>query len=146
MRIGEVAKQSGVGVETIRFYEQKGLIDQPPKPKSGGFRHYSDDSIQRIQFIRSAQLLGFSLAEILELLELESGGKSQCVDVRARAEQKRRDVQAKIDSLGQIRTALDRLIAACPGKGPAARCTILSAINTGELNLDSVKKGDSHDR
>jgi Hg(II)-responsive transcriptional regulator len=146
MRIGDVAKHSGVGVETIRFYEQKGLIEQPEKPNSGGFRDYPEDSVQRIQFVRSAQLLGFSLAEIMELLELETGGNSQCVDVRARAERKRREVQEKIDSLGKIKNALDHLIEACPGQGPAKRCSILAAINTGELHLGANKIGETNDR
>lgn len=135
MRIGEVARQAGVGVETVRFYERKGLISQPPRPASGGYRDYSEQAVRRVSFIRSAQHLGFSLGEIAELLALEAGEGARCADVRRRAEAKRREVRVRIDRLERIGTALDALIDACPGEGPARRCSILEAINTGDLDL-----------
>ena len=64
MKIGETAQITGVGVETVRFYERKGLIAQPPRPANGGFRRYPEDSIERIRFIRKSQEIGFSLREI----------------------------------------------------------------------------------
>jgi MerR family copper efflux transcriptional regulator len=146
MRISEVAKGSGVGVETVRFYEQKGLVAQPPRPRTGGYRDYPADAVHRIRFIRSAQQLGFSLDEIAELLDLESGSAAQCVDVRQRAESKRREVQAKIDNLERIRRALDTLIEACPGAGPARACSILEAISSGALSLNSAADGESNGR
>lgn len=142
MRIGEVAKKANVGVETIRFYEQKGLIEQPLKPVSGEFRDYPTETVQRIQFIRSAQHIGFSLVEIVELLELESGSDTMCLDVRKRAETKRTEVQFKIENLKRIREALDVLIDTCPGKGSARKCSILEAINSGELYLSPIPKGE----
>jgi MerR family copper efflux transcriptional regulator len=146
MRIGELARESGVGVETVRFYEQKGLVAQPPRPRTGGYRNYPADAVRRIRFIRRAQQLGFSLAEVAELLELESGTAAQCVDVRQRAEIKRHEVQTKIDNLERIRQALDTLIDACPGKGPARTCSILEAINSGALSLNPMTDGGSNGR
>lgn len=144
MRIGDVAKEAGVGVETIRFYEQKGLIAQPPKPRTGGYRDYPAQSVRRVRFIRRAQRLGFSLGEIVELLELEAGPDAGCADVRRRAEAKRVEVLAKIDNLDRIKDALETLIDACPGKGPAGKCSILEAINTGDLQLNPMNEGEDH--
>lgn len=141
MRIGGVAKKAEVGVETIRFYEQQGLIEQPLKPLSGGYRDYPMETVQRIKFIRSAQHIGFSLVEITELLDLEAGSDAMCLDVRNRAETKRAEVQLKIENLKRIRQALDVLIDACPGKGPARKCSILEAINSGELHLSPMPNG-----
>jgi len=146
MRIGEVARRAGVGVETVRFYERKGLIAQPPRPAAGGYRDYPAEAVHRIRFIRGAQKLGFSLDEIAALLDLETTPTAQCTDVRRRAEAKRREVQAKIDSLERIRAALDSLIDACPGAGPARVCSILEAINAGAPRLDRMMNGGSDDR
>ena len=142
MRIGQLAKEAGVGVETVRFYEQKGLMPQPPKPETGGYRDYPAESVHRIRFIRSAQQLGFSLGEIDELLELEAGNDTRCVDVRKRAEVKLEDVSIKIDNLKSIRKALEMLINACPGKGSVRKCSILGAINGGDIRLKPVKHGE----
>ena len=144
MRISDIAREAGVGVETVRFYEQKGLIQQPAKPRTGGYRDYPAQSVHRIRFIRRAQQLGFSLGEILELLELESGPTARCADVRSRAKAKRAEVLTRIDNLKRIQEVLETLIDACPGKGPARKCSILGAISNGDLRLDSMKEGDNH--
>lgn len=146
MRIGEVATAAGVGVETVRFYEHKGLIAQPQRPANGGYRDYPQEAVSRIRFIRSAQELGFSLAEIAELLALESGDSAQCADVRRRAELKHEEVQTRIENLQTIQAALDRLIEACPGSGPARRCSILEAINSGERHLHDFTKEKTNGR
>src|SRR3546814_1209070 len=83
--IGRAARKAGVGVETIRFYERKGLIAQPPKPARAGFRHYPEETVERIRFIRQAQELGFSLREVCELLDLRPDPQADAADVRARA-------------------------------------------------------------
>lgn len=144
MRIGELAKQSGVGIETVRFYEKKGLIKQPLRPKIGGYRDYPTNVVRRIRFIRSAKQLGFSLAEVVDLLELEAGNATRCVDVRQRAEVKREEVQTKIDNLNRIDHALELLIEACPGSGSARSCSILEAIHSGELQLNPARKGETN--
>lgn len=142
MRIGEAANNANVGVETIRFYEQKGLIEQPLKPVGSGYRDYSREIVRRIKFIRSAQHIGFSLQEIAELLELETVDETLCLDVRKRAEIKRVEVQHRIENLKRIRQALDVLIDACPGKGSARKCSILDAIYSGDLHLSPLPNGE----
>lgn len=128
MRISEAARTAGVGVETMRFYEQKGLIAQPPKPAGGGIRKYSLEIVDRIRFVRQAQDIGFSLREIAELLSLRADPAANCADVRARAIEKRDEVQTKLDRLTSMRDALDELITSCPGGGDVKACTILEAM------------------
>lgn len=128
--ISKAAEEAGVGVETIRFYERKGLIDQPLRPRGGGYRVYSKELVGRIRFIRQAQQLGFSLREIDELLSLRADPETDCADVQAQASAKLEEVERKMAQLRIIRSALNELIAACPKRGPAAgRCTILEALN-----------------
>lgn len=129
LTIGKAARQAGVGVETIRFYERRGLIEQPPKPNSAGFRLYSTDTVRRIRFIRQAQRIGFSLREIQELLSLEANSSADCGEVRAKATAKVEEVDRKITELKQIRAALEEVIAACPGRGELRACTILDALH-----------------
>jgi DNA-binding transcriptional MerR regulator/copper chaperone CopZ len=126
--IARAAKAANVNVETIRFYERRGLIEQPPKPTGGGAREYDDDTVARIRFVRQAQEIGFSLREIAELLSLRADPDADCADVRARAIEKREEVLTKLDRLSRIRDALDVLIARCPGGGDVCACTILEAM------------------
>jgi Hg(II)-responsive transcriptional regulator len=128
--IGRAAKAAGVGVETIRFYERRNLIDQPPRPAGGGARDYGGDTVARLRFIGQAQEIGFSLAEIAELLSLRASSGAGCEDIRARAVAKRKTVQKKLDRLQQMREALDELISQCPGKGRLSGCTILEAMQS----------------
>ena len=129
LTISRAAERAGVGVETIRFYERRGLIRQPPRPRSGGFRYYDKDIVERVCFIRQAQELGFSLREIKELLSLRANPGADCADVRAKAITKRTEVERKIAQLQHIRAALDELIASCPGGGALRACTIIDALN-----------------
>ncbi len=128
MTIGTAAREAGVGVETIRFYERRGLIEQPLKPACGGFRVYSEETVHRVRFIRQAQELGFSLKEIDELLSLRADPAIDCSDVRARARAKLDEVNDKIARLNRIGDALDALIAACPGRGALRACSIMDAL------------------
>lgn len=129
MTIGKAAQEAGVGVETIRFYQRKGLIEQPAKPGSGGFRSYPRETIERIQFIRQAQELGFSLREVHELLSLHANPSADCTDVREQARAKLEEVDQKIGHLQKIAAALGDLIAACPGKGALHDCSILTTLS-----------------
>lgn len=139
--ISKAAGLAGVGVETIRFYERRRLIERPPKPKDSGFRDYPIETIRRIRFIRQAQDLGFSLKEINELLSLQADPSADCADVRARAQTKLEGIDQKIAQLGAIRSALQGLISACPGRGPAARCcSILEALETHERQRAPAKR------
>ena len=128
--IGKAAMRAGVGVETIRFYERKGLIEQPPKPLDAGFRVYPEETVQRIRFIRQAQEIGFSLREIDELLSLRADPAADCAHVRERAAAKLEEVERKIEQLGRIRSALNELIAACPGRGALRECSIMASLIT----------------
>jgi MerR family copper efflux transcriptional regulator len=128
MTIGDAARRAGCGVETIRFYERRGLIAQPPRPAASGFRRYPEETVTRIRFIRQAQELGFSLREIGELLAISADPAADAADVRERATVKLRQVDDKISQLLRIRRALETLIAACPGQGGLGRCTIMAAL------------------
>lgn len=128
MRISEAARAAGVGVETVRFYEKKGLIAQPPRPTGGGIRVYSREVVERIRFVRQAQDVGFSLREIADLLALRADPGADCADVRACAIEKRDELQIKLDRMTRICGALDELIASCPGGGDVKACTILEAM------------------
>lgn len=129
LTIGRAARAAGVGVETIRFYERRGLIEQPPKPATSGFRTYSDETVARIRFIRQAQELGFSLREAGELLGLKADPAADAAVVRARAATKLAQVDDKIHQLERIRGALEALIAACPGSGALRACSIMEALD-----------------
>lgn len=129
MTISRAAERAGVGIETIRFYERRGLIQQPLRPQSGGHRCYDDAVIARIRFIRQAQELGFSLREISELLALRADPAADCGDVRSQAIAKRAEIDRKLARLGHIRAALEVLIDTCPGDGAAlCACTIVDAL------------------
>jgi MerR family mercuric resistance operon transcriptional regulator len=130
--IGKAAEAAGVGVETIRFYERRQLIRQPPKPPHGGYRVYSDDIIRQLRFIRRAQDLGFSLREIRELLSLRTTGDADAADVHEHALEKLRDVDRKIERLQRIRHALSGLLEACPGQGGLRCCSIYEALEGDE--------------
>ena len=128
MTIGRLADAAGVGVETVRFYERCGLIQQPPKPNGTGFRVYPEETEHRIRFIRQGQELGFSLREIQELLSLRADPAADSGDVRMRATAKLAEVNRKIAELERIRAALETLIAACPGSGAVYACSIIDAL------------------
>ncbi|GAC1438094.1 MAG: hypothetical protein NVSMB68_09890 [Thermoanaerobaculia bacterium] len=124
MRIKEVADASGVGVETVRFYERKGLIEQPSR-RSGSYRNYDDNVAARIRFVRLAQALGFTLVEVKELLSLRVDPRTSCADVKGRAEAKIADIDGKIASLRKMRGALLDITRTCSGAGPTSECPIL---------------------
>ncbi len=126
-----MARAAGVGVETVRFYERKGLIEQPEKPMFGR-RTYPPEVVARIRFIRRAKELGFTLKEIAELLELRMDPGKSCSEVRARALAKMADIDRKIAVLQRMRQALAGLASACRGRGPTTDCPILEAMEEGE--------------
>ena len=128
LTIGEAARRAGVGVETIRFYERRGLIDRPQKPQGAGFRIYLPEQVKRIRFIREAQQIGFSLREIAELLSLEADPSADCSVVRGQAVAKLAEVQCKIAQMQRIGSALEALIGMCPGEGGLHACTILDTL------------------
>jgi len=127
LTIGQVADQAQVNVETIRYYERRGLIAQPPRPKSG-FRRYPQECIERIRFIKRAQDLGFSLEEITELLDLRIEASTACDEVKQQAEAKIVDIAEKIKSLQLIKRTLGGLVNACETRTSTTKCPILEAL------------------
>jgi Hg(II)-responsive transcriptional regulator len=125
--IGKLASAAGVNVETVRYYQRRGLLECPRA--NNGFRKYSDQDVERLRSIRRAKELGFTLEEIRDLLNLaeeKHGGRSE---VRALAEARARTVRAKIDDLLRVEEALKKLTAACSGRGPVKGCPIIEALN-----------------
>ncbi|GBE34469.1 mercuric resistance operon regulatory protein [bacterium BMS3Bbin06] len=139
LTIGKLAKQAEVNIETIRYYERRGLIPKPPRRESG-YRQYPRDTVTRIQFIKRAKELGFSLREILELLSLRVDPATTCGDVKKRAEIKIADIEEKIRTLQGMKKALMNLTVECKGRGPVSECPILEALDTkGERAEDIFK-------
>jgi MerR family mercuric resistance operon transcriptional regulator len=128
MTISQLARKAGINLETIRYYERRGLIPKPPRNASG-HRQYSQEDIARTKFIKRTQALGFSLREILEILSLRMEPGKTCGDMKARVEAKIEDVGQKIDDLRQMREALLKLVSKCTGKGPIGDCPILEILN-----------------
>ncbi|GAB5546354.1 MAG: MerR family transcriptional regulator [Sandaracinaceae bacterium] len=125
MRIKEAAEKAGVGVETLRYYERRGLLDAPPRT-GAGYRSYDAEAVRVVRFIKGAQELGFTLKEVAELLALREGGT--CSEARAAAELKLEDVGRKIERLRAIRAALEELVSTCTGTGSTRSCPILEAM------------------
>ncbi len=147
MRISEAAQSAGVGVETVRFYERKGLIEQPTKPLFGGFRIYPTATVERIRFIRQAQDIGFSLREVKALLSLRVDPDADCAEVRAHAQTKLGEVDRKIANLQTMKGALVALIETCPGEGALGKCSIIEALTMGvKSSLSNAEQADSSGR
>ncbi len=129
LTIGELARKAEVNIETIRYYERRGLLPEPPR-SSSGYRQYSLEAVARIQFIKHAKELGFSLKEILDLLSLRVDPDTTCADVKRMAEAKIESIERKISSLQKMKKALAKLKAECEGRGPVGECPILEALET----------------
>ncbi len=132
LSIGQVALQTGVGIETVRYYERRGLLEKPPR-KESGYRQYPPEAILRLRFIKKAKEVGFSLKEIKELLSLRLDATATCEDVRRRTEAKILDIEQKIQGLQKMKQALTDLTAACDGQGSASECPILQMLEEKEV-------------
>jgi MerR family copper efflux transcriptional regulator len=126
MTIGRLAKQTGVNIDTIRYYERNGLIPEPVR-RASGYREYEISDVQRLRFIMRAKELGFTLAEIAELLSLSADRDVR--GVKRRAEQRLDQVEHKIKELQRVRRGLKTLIDACPGHGDLEHCPIVAALS-----------------
>lgn len=133
LTIGRLAKEARVNIDTLRYYEKRGLLPEPPR-KDSGYRLYSPDAVRRIAFIKHAKELGFSLDEIGDLLSLRMETKSQCRAVKIKAEAKIEEVEEKIQSLQQIRAALQRMVGSCKVNKRMGECPILDALDVEEVN------------
>ena len=131
LTISQLARDAGVNVETIRYYERIGLLRQPRKP-ARGWRRYDEGARRRLRFVRRAQRLGFTLDEIKQLLSLrESASSRTCDRVSRKAKAKLEEIEARIRDLQAMREVLERLAAACPKEGARA-CPILDALEVDE--------------
>jgi MerR family transcriptional regulator, copper efflux regulator len=129
MNIGLVAEKVGVNLQTIRYYEREGLL--PPAPRlPSGYRAFPEQTAKRIRFIKRAQELGFTLAEIRELLTLRVDHKRDSADVKALALAKMDEIEEKIRSLRGMKRALRHLTDKCSGHGPASECPILESLDS----------------
>jgi Cu(I)-responsive transcriptional regulator len=132
LTIGSVARQAGLGIQTVRFYEREGLIDAPPR-SSSGYRAYDDRAVHRLRFIRRAQELGFTLKEIRELIELESDQDADCDQVRGIANAKLAIVENKIADLQRMQIALQTMVDSCRGPGPIRDCVLMDCLQPANL-------------
>lgn len=129
LTIGQLAKQSNVNIDTIRYYERKDIL-QPVGRTDAGYRLYSQESVQQLNFVASAKDLGFTLAEISELLNLNASCEADCGDIKQQAQKKINEVNDKINNLIEIKKALESISEFCPGAGsPLSECSILKHLN-----------------
>ena len=123
--IAKLAAAAGVNVETIRFYQRKGLVREPPRPL-GGVRHYGESDVARVRFIKAAQRIGFTLKEIRQLLQLEDG--AHCDEARVIAEHKLADIQSRMADLARIETALTGLVDQCCATKGTVTCPLIASL------------------
>ena len=139
MTAGQVARQAGVGVETVRFYEKNGLLEEPAR-RASGYREYDEQTVKLLRFIQRAKNLGFTLTEIKELLSLRAGSDQPCDDVRGRAEGKLKEIEEKVALLLRMKDVLGRLVSSCGKQEDSSQCPILEVLdgyeNTGGRSND----------
>ena len=128
--VGTLAKLCGVNLQTVRYYEREKLLPEPQRLDSG-YRVYSADAVRRLRFIKRAQQLGFSLAEIRELLAI--GDNGDCSEILAITQAKISQINEKIRTLQRMNTILNRLARRCPGCGPPSQCPILESIDSDDV-------------
>lgn len=126
LTISRVASTAGIGVETIRYYQRIGLIDEPAKP-ANGYRVYDESVLARLKFIQRAKELGFTLAEIRELLSLDS---TACEQTRELAQRKQAIIQQKITDLQAMAAVLDELLKACHANPDHSGCPIIEILSS----------------
>lgn len=127
LRTGALALRAGVNIQTLRFYEKRGLLAEPPRRESG-YREYPASTVQLVRFIKRAQGLGFSLEEVKDLLALRNDGETRCADVRVTAEDKIADIESKMKQLDAMRRALTQLVGSCR-EGRSGHCPLLESLD-----------------
>ena len=132
LKIGEVAERGGVNLQTIRYYEREKLLPEPPRLASG-YRVYPDQTVRRVRFIKRAQEIGFTLAEIRGLLAIRIDADRDSSEVRTLAQAKIADIEKKIQTLQLMKQVLGRITERCSGCGPTRECPILESIDSEEV-------------
>jgi DNA-binding transcriptional MerR regulator len=128
LRIGELARQTGVKVVTIRYYEQVGLLS-PPQRTAGNYRMYSREDARRLHFIRRCRDLGFSLEQVRDLLRLSAGNGPSCAEVCRLAKEHYKAIQDKLADLTRLASELERIAASCNGRRRMAHCRIIETLS-----------------
>ena len=131
MRIGELAKCAGVNIETVRYYERRGLLAEPART-AAGYRRYNPDAAARLRFIKRAQRLGFTLQEIKDLLIVRTRPEAACVIVDHKTREKILVVRQKIEELRVVERCLTRLASACDARRPIQECPILQELEAAD--------------
>ncbi|HEY8004612.1 MAG TPA: MerR family transcriptional regulator [Phenylobacterium sp.] len=125
--IGRLAREAGVGVETIRFYERRGVLARPPRPSDGGYRHYDDEALTTLRYVRLAQGLGFTLKDVEQLLARAADGPGAfCDAVRETAETKLAVVHAELAALAEQQTRLQTFLTGCRARAATGTCPVLA--------------------
>lgn len=137
LKIGQLAKAAKVNIDTVRYYERRGLIPEPPR-KESGYREYTQNYVARIRFVKRAQDLGFSLNEISELMDLRVDSQTVCSDVKKRAEAKVADIEEKIKSLKGLQQTLTNLLHHCESREPTGDCPILQMLDAEKENKQTL--------
>lgn len=140
--IGQLAREAGVNVQTIRYYERLKLLT-PSSRKASGYRLYHADARQRLGFIKNAQVLGFTLREIGDLLNLRVSSTTRCGTVQVKALSKLRQVEAKVQNLRALARALRKLIRTCEAKQTTEDCPILQTLEEGGTRVPKSRTGGS---
>ena len=130
MKTGEVAEAAGVNIQTLRYYERRGLLAEPPRRESG-YRMYGPDAVRLVRFVKRAQELGFSLDDVESLLQLAEGGPESCDSARQMAMQKMDELDERIRNLRAMRRALSELVDTCDLPRNRRECPLL-------VTLDSI--------
>ena len=131
VRTGQVARQSGVNIQTLRYYERRGLLEAPPRRPSG-YREYTSHAVGVVRFVKQAQELGFSLDEVESLLDLAAGGPPSCNKARGLATEKVAELNGKIASLRAMQSSLRRLVSTCEKPRDQRECPLLDALAAGD--------------
>ncbi len=137
LTIGALAKAADVHVETIRFYQRKGMLPEPERPY-GSIRRYGMEDVKRVRFVKSAQRLGFSLDEVADLLRLDDG--THCKEARNLAEHKLYDVRARIADLVRMEAALSALVCACVAHTDTLSCPLIASLQDATASGDDLSK------
>lgn len=137
MRTGQVARQAGVNVETLRYYERRGLLAAPPR-ESSGYRAYSTDAVRVVRFVKRAQELGYSLDDVEALIDLASGGPDGCEVVQRLTEERIAELNRRLADLKAMRGSLQRLLITCHRARRDRECPLIRSIEA-----DAEQGGDS---
>jgi MerR family mercuric resistance operon transcriptional regulator/MerR family gold-responsive transcriptional activator of gol and ges genes len=137
--IGQLAKEVGVNIQTVRYYERRKLLS-PTARKPSGYRLYGDDALKRLRFIRNAQSLGFTLKEIAELLALRVSSRTRCGDIQKKAQAKLAQAESKVQDLQALARGLRGLIKACQAGQPTDRCPILQTLEEEKRSHNGNRK------